>query len=209
MEKKTLEAEEKYDGMLQLFDEEPEKPKDITERVKTLYNAQKVLEERAEKGETTAHRLLEEYNQLVTSGTTTDLKDYLQLRIIAAAINEGWEPQFTEDEERWYPYIVLWTQEEIDKMGEAEKDYRELLLWGGPAYDGTRCGSSSSHSYNAWATAAASLGSRLAYKTQALASYAGRQFAGVYARFYIGERAKDAKPWREFEAEQAEKTDKE
>lgn len=188
------------EGVLQLFDKEPEKPKDITERVKTFYDAEKVLDERAEKGDTTADKLLEEYNQLITSGTTVDMVAYLQLRIITAALNEGWEPQFTtEDEERWYPYFILWTQEEIDNMSDEEKDNKQLLLWGGAANNGADCGSSCSTSNNGWSYTFASIGSRLAYKTEALATYAGRQFASIYARFYIGERAKDAKPWREFE----------
>ena len=45
----------------------------------------------------------------------------------------------------------------------------------------------------------ASHGYRLTYKTQELATYAGLQFASEYARFYIGDKAKDALPWREYE----------
>ena len=183
-------------GVLQLVDDEP---KDITERIKTLYDAQCELAQRAERGDCEAKQLIEEYNSVQTEGTSDDIVAYLQLRIIAAALNEGWEPQFTEDEERCYPYIVLWTQEEIDKMGEAEKDDRELLLWGGDASDGTICGSSCSDSYSGWTDADANFGSRLAYKTEALATYAGRQFANVYARFFIGEKASDAMPWRDYE----------
>ena len=183
-------------GVLQLVDDEP---KDITERIKTLYDAQCELAQRAERGDSEARQLIKEYNSVNTSETSDDIVAYMQLRIIAAALNEGWESQFTEDEERWYPYIVLWTQEEIDKMGEAEKDDRELLLWGGNTSYGALCGSSFSYSSDGWANTSAGYGSRLAYKTEALATYAGRQFASVYARFYIGERAKDAKPWREYE----------
>ena len=41
--------------------------------------------------------------------------------------------------------------------------------------------------------------SRLAYKLKELAEYAGTQFSSVYARFYFGEKAIGAMPWREFE----------
>ena len=183
-------------GILQLVDDEP---KDIPERIKTLYDAQCELAQRAESGDCLAHQLIEEYNSVNTSETSDDIVAYMQLRIITAALNEGWEPQFTEDEERWYPYIVLWTQEEIDEMSEAEKDDRELLLWGGIAYDEARCGSSASSSSSGWTYANAGFGSRLALKTEALATYAGRQFASVYARYFIGEKAFGALPWREYE----------
>ena len=187
-------------GILQLVDEEEvKKPKDITERIKTLYDAQCELEERAGHGDYEAKQLIEEYNNLNPEETSTDLLAYMQLRIITAALNEGWKPQFTEDERRWYPYFVLWSKDEIDNMSDEDKDNRELLLWGGGANSGTLCGSSSSSSYYAWSDTAANLGSRLALKSEALATYAGRQFANVYARFYIGDKASNAMPWREYE----------
>lgn len=187
-------------GILQLVDvEETKEPKDVTERIKTLYDAQCELAQRAEHGDYEAGQLIEDYNKVETEKATTDLVAFLQLRIITAALNEGWKPQFNDDEQRWYPYFILWTQEEIDNMSDKEKDSKELLLWGGSAYSGTCCGSSSSNTSSGWTNPYADIGSRLAYKTEALATYAGRQFASVYARFYIGEQAKDAKPWRQFD----------
>ena len=185
-------------GILQLVDD----PKDITERIKTLYDAQCELSQRAERGDCEAKQLIDEYNCLNSEETSTDLLAYLQLRIITAALNDGWEPQFAEDERRWYPYFVLWSKDEIDNMSDEEKDNRELLLWGGGAFNGTYCGSSSSSSYNGWSTTHALLGSRLAFKTGALAEYAGRQFASVYARFFLGDKAKGLKPWREVEGKE-------
>ena len=84
-------------------------------------------------------------------------------------------------------------------MSDEEKDDKQLLLWGGYAYDGPHCGSSYSSSRCGWTYAIAHIGSRLALKTEALATYAGRQFASVYSRFYIGDKAIGAMPWREFE----------
>ena len=188
-------------GILQLVDvEETKEPKKVTERIKTLYDAQCELAQRAEHGDYEAGQLIEDYNKVETEKATTDLVAFLQLRIITAALNEGWKPQFNDDEQRWYPYFILWTQEEIDNMSDKEKDSKELLLWGGGAGHGSPCGSSSSYSYDGgWADTGAGIGSRLAYKTDALATYAGRQFASVYARFYIGDKARNAKPWREFD----------
>lgn len=193
-------------GVLQLVDDEP---KDITERIKTLYDAQCELAQRAERGDCLAHQLIEEYNCLNSEETSTDLLSYMQLRIITAALNEGWEPQFKEEEVRWYPYFILWSKDEIDNMSDEDKDNKQLLLWGGSAFHGARCGSSCSYSSYGWTSALANVGSRLAYKTEALATYAGRQFASVYARFFIGEKASDAMPWREFKAKQSAKTDNE
>lgn len=187
-------------GILQLVDDkEANEPKEVTERIKTLYDAQCELAQWAERGDCEAKQLIEEYNKVETEKAKTDLVAFLQLRIITAALNEGWKPQFTEDERRWYPYLVLWTKEEIDAMSDEEKDDNQLLLWGGAAVVGTTCGSSYSSSNDGWAGAYADIGSRLALKTEALATYAGRQFASVYARFYFGDKAKDAMPWREYE----------
>lgn len=183
-------------GILQLVDDEP---KEVTERIKTIYDAQCELAQWAERGDCEAKQLIEEYNNLNSEETSTDLLAYMQLRIITAALNEGWEPQFTEDERRWYPYFVLWSKDEIDNLSDEDKDNRELLLWGGYAYHGTSCGSSCSTSDSGWTNTSAIIGSRLALKTEALAAYAGRQFASVYARFYIGDKASNAMPWRDYE----------
>lgn len=191
-------------GILQLVDKEHTeevKPKDITERVKTLYDAQKELESRADKGDDKAKRMIEEYNAVATSKASVDLVAYLQLRIITSALNEGWEPEFNNGEDRWYPYFIFWTKEDIDNMSDEEKDSKKLMLWGDSAHDETIYGSSSSVSISSagLSEADAIIGSRLTYKTKALATYAGRQFASVYARFYVGDKARDAKPWREFD----------
>ena len=82
----------------------------ITERVKTFEDA---------------CRELGEDHPVVLAYQNTNLRDpevaeenrdilaYMKLRIIAAALNEGWKPQFTEDEWRWYPWFTLWTEEEL------------------------------------------------------------------------------------------------
>ena len=48
-----------------------------------------------------------------------DVLAYLKLRIIAAALNEGWQPKFTKDEWRYYPYFYVLTKEEYEHL----KDY--------------------------------------------------------------------------------------
>ena len=55
-----------------------------------------------------------------------DIVTYLKLRIIVAAINEGWEPKFTEKEWRYYPWFYLFTEEEYSRFSE-EKRQRCVL----------------------------------------------------------------------------------
>ena len=190
-------------GFLQLVDEEETKePKKVTERIKTLYDAQCELAQRAEHGDYEAGQLIEDYNKVETEKATTDLVAFLQLRIITAALNEGWKPQFNDDEQRWYPYFILWTQEEIDNKSDEWKDDHKLLRWGGLASYGSFCGVACSGSSGEWSYTYADAGSRLAYKTEALATFAGLTFAPVYARFFLGDKAKGLKPWREVEGKE-------
>lgn len=112
-----------------------------------------------------------------------DIVAYLKLRVIAAALNEGWEPQFTKDETRWYAWYRLYTKEEIDDMTEEEKKEIGLLLWGGSASDGSRCGLACAYSSNAWSFSDSRVGSRLVFKSLELAEYAAKQFIGIYADF--------------------------
>ena len=76
------EAKWNKQGLLQLVDRgqtEDVKPKDITERVKTLYDAQKELESRADKGDDKAKRMIEEYNAVDTSKASIDLADFIKM----------------------------------------------------------------------------------------------------------------------------------
>lgn len=112
----------------------------IMDRIKTFEDAVKELGEK--------HPAVCEYNAIVSAGLETsmspDILAYFKLRIITAALNEGWEPQFTVGEYRYWPWFWLYTQEEVDAMTEAERS--ELLIVGGRAYNGALCGLSSAFS---------------------------------------------------------------
>ena len=157
-----------------LFGEEIFKSKDITERIKTFEDACNELG--------IEHPFVRSYNHWMNYGVYNqpDIEAYLKLRIITAALNEGWEPQFTEDEWRYFPWFVLYTQKEIDEMDEEQKSRvvcRSLYAAyaaGGVAYANTY--SDSSNTY-------ASIGSRLAFKTRELAEYAGKQFVEIWADY--------------------------
>lgn len=118
----------------------------IMDRIKTFEDAVKELGEK--------HPAVCEYNAIVSAGLETsmspDILAYFKLRIITAALNEGWEPQFTVGEYRYWPWFWLYTQEEVDAMTEAERS--ELLIVGGDANDGALCGFSSAASGAAFST---------------------------------------------------------
>lgn len=152
-------------------------PRPVTERIKTFEDACDDLNRRAMAGDKLANDLMTDLQ--FNSPRTPDLLAYIQLRIITYALNEGWVPQFTEDEYRYYPYFYLYTQKEIDEMSEDDK--AQLLDVGGYADNGARCGLSHSASDDAFSVSFTDLGARLAFKSSELAKYAGRQFAALWS----------------------------
>ena len=110
-----------------------------------------------------------------------DILAYMKLRIIAAALNEGWEPQFTEDEWRWYPWFTLWTEEELSEKSDEWKADRHLISTGD--YSGYCAGFACAGSDSAPSGTDAHLGSRLCFKSEALATYCGKQFISLWADF--------------------------
>lgn len=126
-------------------------PKPIIYRIKTVQDAVDELTNRD-----TNHPLLLKYARTIPliHDLDTDLVAYLKLRIIVAALNEGWEPQFNRDEKRWYPCFSY-----------VNCDFVSV----GAGYD-------SSYSYG-------SGGSLLAFKSKKLAEYAAKQFIELYKQF--------------------------
>lgn len=175
------------DGFLKLVDnEEAKEKKPVTERVKTFDDACKELGIDAEAIQ----------QQWQDAGITMlDEVAYQKLRIITAALNEGWEPEFKEDEYRYYPYCILYTKAEIEQKDDEWKDEYNLQLWfgGGSSYDGANCGLASASSDPAWSSAPAALSARLAHKTEELAIYSGKQFTELWANYYTG---KEVQSWR-------------
>lgn len=162
------------DGVLTLVDE---KPKDVTERIKTFADACRELG--------SDHPFVKAYDGYVSHIHQHDMNDYdlvayLQLRIITAALNEGWEPQFTKGERRWYFWYDFITKEQYDKLS-AEDKSRAVLRggYGSSASCGLVCAGASVASSHS----STSSGSRLAFKSEELAEYAGKQFTEIYADF--------------------------
>lgn len=157
-------------------------PKDVKERIKTFDDARNELNRMAEGGDETAAIILADYESNACNIKNPQTLAYMKLAIIAYALNEGWEPKFTTDEYRYYPWFSLYTQNEIDEMDEEEKGrvvgrsshYANAVA--GVAYSST--GSAASYS-------GPHVGGRLCFKTRELAEYAGKQFLAIYADFMM------------------------
>lgn len=170
------------DGLLALVKNEEQDNRPVTERIKTFEDACREIGG-------TDNALVNQYlfvaNGPEMDDTGKDLLAYLKLRIIAAALNEDWEPQFTEDENRWFPWFYLYTEEELKDKSEEWKKEHALVLWGGDARNGADCGLAYADSYFAFSRSPTFFAARLAVKTEELAVYFGKQFSELWADFYV------------------------
>ena len=180
------------DGFLKIVDAEEEQNKDerpITERVKTFEDACKELGE--------DHKLVQQFKAIQEAiAEDKEATAYFKLGIITAALNEGWEPDFTNDDKyRYYPYLCIWTKEELEDKDEAWKDDHnlQLCICVGSSSHGANCGLAFADSYEAWSDANASLSARLAHKTEKLAIYSGKQFTELWTNYTTG---KEVTSWR-------------
>lgn len=161
-----------------LFGSEIFKPKDIRERITTFEEALDELEFRSDNGDEYAGSLCNDWHNVTTN--SNDVIAFFKLRIITEALNEGWRPQFTKGERRWFPYFYLYTKEEIQKMDDktrarvVARSVYNANAYGGVSYAGSNFDSASVYAY---------FGSRLAFKNEELAKYAGKQFIDIYADF--------------------------
>lgn len=174
----AISKEQVQNEMHKVFGEDTFKPKDITERVKTFEDACRELGEE--------HPFVSAYTAWIKHEEFDDQEDilaYMKLRIICAALNEGWEPQFTEDEWRYYPWNILWTEEELSEKSDEWKTDRHLISTG--EYQTDYAGLASAYSNSAPSLSAARVGSRLCLKSDTLAVYCGKQFINIWADFYL------------------------
>lgn len=126
---------------------------EITDRVKTYEDACKVL----------GVEPINEQNAKA-QGFRSDEIARRKLETIAAALNEGWKPDWNNtDQYKYYPYFYI--QENAKGKGSA--------------------GLSFAHATNAAATTYAFIGSRLCFHASRLARYAGNQFTDLYEQILI------------------------
>ena len=124
-----------------------------------------------------------------------DVQAMLKLRIICAAYNElkadqlDQFPKYTTDEYRYYPWCVLYTQEEIDAMNEEDRS----RVLGRSNYNASACaGVACALPSGAASLSVTSHGGRLCFKTRDLAIECGKRFLKLWGQFYgfLGEEVK-------------------
>lgn len=157
-----------------MFGKEIFTPKDVTERIKTFEDACEVLGN--------DNQAVADYYAVLDAVGSEDILAFVQLRIIAEALNEGWKPVFDGESCRYYPWFYVYSKKEYEELDDDEKAACRVVgrssnsssanggLVGAYTY------SASSHSY-------ANHGSRLAFKTRELAEYCGKQFIDIWEKF--------------------------
>lgn len=90
------------------------------------------------------------------------IEAHYKLVIIAQALNGGWEPNWNDrSEAKYYPWF------------EIEADEKRPAGFGFSDSD-----------YDGW-NARSTVGSRLAFRTRELATYAGKQFQDLYKEYFL------------------------
>lgn len=173
-----ISKEQVINEMTKAFGEEALKPQDIKERIKTFEDAVNAIGE--------DHPLVAQYKAITNAFKEDDnnlhLFAYTRIAIIAEALNEGWRPEYTENEYRYYPWFGLYTQEEYDEMDDDDKECCRFVgrsnsyayASGGIVCADASFGSAYSSTY---------VGSRLAFKSRELAIYCGKQFIEIWINY--------------------------
>ena len=169
----------------------------ITERVKTYKDACKILGKDPLEKYIDKTVELENGEKFVSYSLPLDEIAYIQLKTIIEALNEGWKPQLTEDEYRWYPWFYLYTKEEIKRKSKADLKRQRGLLLGGDAFNGAGCGFACVCSSYTPSDADAAVGSRLCLKSEELANYCGRQFIEIWFSYLFPDHEIKQKDWSE------------
>lgn len=153
----------------------------VTERVKTFDDA---CHELGEAHPLVQHLNLVEHHLADHLDGMDDVLAYLKMRIVVAALNEGWTPDWgNKDEYKWYPWYYILTEEEYNDLDDDAKcrvvgrAHYSANAYGGLVYSVAHHVSSSSVTVS---------GARLAFKSKELAVYAGQQFGELWASFLIG-----------------------
>lgn len=154
----------------------------ITERIKTFEDAYRELG--------SEHPFCKIWDLFIQTSVNDDMSNiadvlsYFKLRIICAALNEGWEPKFTEGEYRYYPWFHIYSEREVVIMNEDEKKELNLVsagsLLGSYANDGAYDGFGWVDSSGIPSVPRMIFGSRLCLKSKKLATYCGKQFTNIW-----------------------------
>ena len=173
-------ASEEQKALLEsMFGKEMFQPKNIMERVKTFEDACEVLGE--------DHQYVKAYREWmrIYYAECKDVTAYLKLRIIAAALNEGWKPTFSDGECRCYPWFDIYPKDEYEKLNKDEKKKCHVIsrssydayAFCGIVFSSLNISTSYSYSYH---------GSQIVFKTRELAEYCEKQFIDIWSDYLFG-----------------------
>ena len=157
-----------------LFGKEMFQPKDITERVKTFEDAVAILGN--------DNQAVVDYHALCNTTCTKDILAFAKLRVIVEALNEGWNPTFSESEYRYYLWFRIYSKDEFDSISDYYKNRCSIV---GVSYGNSNAVSRFVYMsvYDASASLYANSGSRLSFKTHELGEYCGKQFFDIWADY--------------------------
>ena len=172
-------SEEKKALLENMFGKEMFQQKDIKERVKTFEDACEELGE--------DHQYVKAYREWmrISYAECKDVTAYLKLRIICAALNDGWEPTFDGYERRSYPLFYMYSKKEYEELdGGKKKELRAITMSHGRVFVDTSvvCASATITTIES----GTSRSSRIALKTRELAEYCGKQFIDIWADYLFG-----------------------
>ena len=173
-------ASEEQKALLEnMFGKDVFQPKNIMERVKTFEDACEVLGE--------DHQYVKAYREWmrISYADCKDITAYLKLRIICAALNDGWKPTNSDGECRYYPWFYIYNQNEYEKLNKDEKKKCRVVgrqsydayAFGGVVFSSVNISTSYSYSYH---------GSQIIFKTRELAEYCEKQFIDIWSDFLFG-----------------------
>lgn len=157
-----------------LFGREMFRPIDITERIKTFDDAVAILGH--------FNQAVVDYHALCNATCTKDILAFAKLRVIVEALNEGWNPKFSKDENRYYLWFRLYSKDEFDSLSEYYKNRCSIV---GRSYGNSNAVNSFACAcvYDASPGFYAQSSSRLCFKTRELAEYCGNQFIDIWADY--------------------------
>ena len=123
------------------------------------------------------------------TGLAKDVVAYMKLKTISRALwGENFKPipDATGDKIYYYPWFALYTQDEIDKMNDEQRE----SLWFGALFSalashGAAAGFGFLDTNLRSSTSSASLGFRLCQETEEKATYFGRQFIELWADYLL------------------------
>lgn len=155
------------------------KEKPVTERIKTFEDAVRELGDN--------NSLVNNYRTISNNNIEIGLLAYLKLRIVVAALNEGWKPVFAEEEERWYSMFSIWGKEILETMSKEliERDHNHLSCYSSSS--ASSFGLSYLRSYPVLFSTYhySETSAHLALKSEELADYCGKQFIDLWTDFIL------------------------